>query len=200
MLGLMYLGAAVLYFALMFFVVRAAWRAGRKNGGAVWKGLGFGLIGFSVVFLPAFWNVIPTAIAHRSACARDAGFRAFVDPGHWVATHQREVQGLHGVDPEAFSTSWKTPSGFTRYTYMGGLLAKDDRSTSEERFGLALGRLEMRIVDAATNQVMAQVVDYSLGSTEDARIWLTRRSCFPDDSNPITQLSAFNQQLKGALK
>lgn len=200
MLGLMYIGGALLYLILMFVVVQSAWRMGRRNGGSIWKGVGFALIGFLLVYLPAFWNLIPTAIAHKKACGHDAGFQAFIDPKGWIASHQVQISTLRGIDPDATSKSRKTSSGFYRYTYMGGLLAKDERSTKQEISGLALGRFETRIVDIETDQVLAQTVDYSLGSREDARVWLTRRSCFPDDVHPLSKLSAFNQQLREALQ
>ncbi|MGC4395385.1 hypothetical protein [Hydrogenophaga sp. T2] len=200
MLGLMYLGAAALYLSLMFFVVRWAWRRGRQNDGSVLKSMGFGALGFLAVYLLAFWNVVPSAVIYRKACEQDAGFQAFIDPKDWVASHQVRIQELRGIDPEAKSKSWKTSSGFSRYEHMGGLLADDHRSSRTEVFALEMLRSETRIVDAETDQVLAQAVDYSLGTRDDARIWLTRRSCFPEERHPISQLIAFNQQLKGALK
>jgi hypothetical protein len=47
MLGLMVLGAAALYLALMFFVVRWAWRRGRASGGSLLKASVFSVIGMA---------------------------------------------------------------------------------------------------------------------------------------------------------
>jgi len=200
MLGLMYLGAALLYLTLLVVVVRWAWRQGRQDGGPVWKGAALAFLGFLLVYLPVFWNQIPVALSFKSACESDAGFIAFDDPEDWIASHRKAIQELHGIDPEKTSKSQKTSSGASRYTYMGGLLAKEDSFAERDVLGISLGRLESLIVDTGTGQVLGRVVDYSLGSREDARIWLTRRSCFSDDRHPLSQMSKFNQQLKGALK
>lgn len=200
MLGLMYLGAVSIYLASMLLVVRWAWRAGRKNSGSIGRGISFAILAVVIVLLPPFWNVIPTAMAHRNACAGDAGFRAFVNPRDWIASHQVDLQAHRGIDPELTSATRETTAGFSRYTYMGGLLAKEERTSASEILGVTLSRLEMRVVDAETHQVLAQAIDYSIGPREDARIWLTRRSCFSDNLHTISQLSAFNQQLKGAIK
>ena len=200
MLGLMYLGAVAIYLALMRLIVRWAWRAGRKQSGSIVRGTICAILAFVAVLLPPFWNLIPIAMAHRDACARDAGFRAFVNPMDWIASHQVGIQARRGIDPELTSDTRETTSGFSRYTYMGGLLATDERTSRSELLGMTLSRSEMRVVDAETHQVLAQAIDYSIGPREDARIWLTRRSCFPGNLHPLSQLSAFNQQLKAALK
>jgi hypothetical protein len=80
MIGLMLLGAGALYFGLMFFVMRGAWRAGRSEGGSVLQGLAFAFAGFLLVYLPIFWNHIPVLLEHRARCAKDAGFKVYVTP------------------------------------------------------------------------------------------------------------------------
>jgi hypothetical protein len=200
MLGLMYLGAAALYFALMFFVVLRAWRIGRANGGSRLKGAGFALVGFLVVYLPVFWNWAPTAIAHRRMCETDAGFTVNVKAEHWIAAHGDDLARLGEVDPNSSTNSKLTPRGYWRSTFMGGLLATETRDTQSTYWGMPLWRHEIRVIDVSSDRVLAQAVNYALGSPEDARIWLTRRSCFDNGSHPITRITAYKTQLKGALK
>ncbi len=132
MLSLMYLGGALLYLVLMFVVVRGAWRIGRRDNGSVWRGASFAAGGFLLVYLPVFWNQVPTALSFRNACERDAGFIAFVEPKGWIDSHQKLIQELRGIDPEATSRSQKTSSGASRYMYMGGFLQKRTASPNKK--------------------------------------------------------------------
>jgi hypothetical protein len=200
MLGLMYLGAAGLYVALMVGVVVWAWRAGRANGGSVGKGLGFATMGFMVVFLPVFWNWLPVAIEHRRQCAVDAGFKAFVDPLDWVQQNRPEIEKLRGTDPNVRSDSVLTAEGRYRSTFMGGLLANEEWDRQWDRWGIQFRRQETRVVDGTSNRLLALTVNYGVGSPEDVRLWLVRRSCFDDEHDPITQLAAYKVVLKGALR
>jgi len=195
----MYLGAAAAYLALMFFAVRWAWRKGRMDG-SVLKASAFALLAFVVVYLLAFWNWVPTALTFRQMCARDAGFTVNVTAEDWIAVHGGDLAQLRDVDPNISTKSQLTPQGYWRSTFMGGLLATESRSTHSTHWGMPFGRHEMRVTDASTDRVLAQAVNYSLGSSEDARIWLTRRGCFNESNHPITRLTTYKSQLKEALK
>lgn len=193
----MYLGAAALYLTLMIFVVRAAWRRGRAADGSLARASGYALIGFLIVYLPAFWNWLPTALTFKQMCAADAGFSTSVSAEEWIAAHRDEIRRLGGGDPNSSTKSTLTSSGYWRSTFMGGLLATDTRDTKTTRWGMTFERHELRVTDVASGQVLARAINYSLGSRDDARIWLTRRSCFDEDNHPITRMAIFKSSLKG---
>lgn len=177
MLGLMYLGAGALYFWLMVFVMRKAWRAGRADGGSVAKASAFALIGFLVVYLPVFWNHIPLVLAQRSMCAKDGGFKALVTPEEWVAANRSRIGELRGVDFDKTTPRRSLSSGFSRYEFSGGLLAREERSDRQPLFGMHLYRSESRLLDAQTGNELTREIGYAVGPQEDARLWLLWYSC-----------------------
>jgi hypothetical protein len=210
MLGLMYLGAAALYLALMFFVVLWAWRIGRANGGSRLKGAGFGLVGFLVVYLPVFWNLVPTVLVHRHYCEKDAGFFVQMPADQWHATHESEVELINKLSRnlrEATSPTTLLPGGSGRSTHFNGLLASDFKSERLSTWSVDLRRLTWRTVDARTGAVLATVVDYQTGPAPDMRFWVRRPSCFvrpPVGSGqerrallPLDRLFAHDRTLRG---
>lgn len=206
MFGLMVFGAAALYLTLMFFVMRWSWRKGRANGGSVLKAALFAALGFLLVYLPVFWNHIPVLLAHRSMCAKDAGFTAYVTKEQWVAQHQDAIAKLSKEEvsqQERNSKSVPTADGFQREAYFGGLLATEWRNTKHKVLNLEIGRSEQRVRDAQTNQILAAYIDYaaSLWAQDNPIGWIFPSNCFEklDAENPkyiYWKYANFNSYLK----
>jgi hypothetical protein len=173
MLGLMYLGAAALYLTLMFYVVRWAWRTGRAGGGSAVKASAFAFVGFLAVYLPVFWNHIPIVLAHRSMCAKDAGFKVHVTPAQWGAQNKEVLGSLRGVDLDKTTASRTLASGFSRYEFFGGALSRETKTQIGRLFGMNVVRAESKLLDARTGEVLTSRIGYAVGPREDARIWLT---------------------------
>lgn len=209
MMGLMYLGAAVLYLVVMFTVTRWAWRTGRANGGSRARGLAFALVGFLAVYLPLFWDLIPTVAAHRIYCARDAGFTVHVPAPHWRRNHEQEIQrawNLPRSEREALSSRVQTVDGFSRITHFNHLLASDFKSEQIAIWGVNLRRLTWRTADALTGETLATAVDYQTFGA-DLRSWLNIHGCVSrppasvgEQRSPVTplgQLHLFKRRLQG---
>jgi len=196
---LMYLGATALYLALMIFVVRWAWRRGRRSNSRLIASV-FALLGFLAIYLPAFWNLIPVVIAYRHMCEKDAGFKPLVPPEEWATSNKDRLATVGMADLDATSKSRLLSSGFTRYEFFGGLLARESRSEKTLLYGIDFVRTEDRLVDTQADKTLASRVNYSVGSWEDARIWLTRRSCFKPDNAALDQEQRFLLTLKGRTK
>jgi hypothetical protein len=202
MLGLMYLGAAALYLALMFVVVRWAWRKGRADGGSFVKASALALVGFLTVYLPAFWNHIPIVLAHRSMCAKDAGFKANVTPEQWIAENKEALSKLTRQDIQGTSPSRELPDGFSRYEFLGGLLARESSEKYSTLYGVSVVRQEERVLDTRTNKPVLSRVDYHIGQRDDARLWLAGRKCLADDDpkSPSKLRQKFVQRIQEEIK
>jgi hypothetical protein len=205
MFGLMVLGAVALYLALMFFVVRRAWRRGRANGGSLLKASAFAVLGFLLVYLPVFWNHIPVLLAHRSMCAKDAGFKAHIEPDRWRALNSDEISRLSKKEVEAEdrkAVGSKLPDGFMRYLHFGELLASEQMASSKRFLAVDVDRIERRLRDMMSGQVLSTYVDYSIGGRDDIRLWIFPKSCFDTNStsHPLHQSTYFQLSLKEGLK
>lgn len=201
MIGLMYLGAAVLYLSLMFFVVRWAWRKGRADGGSRIKASGFATLGFLAVYLPLFWNWIPVVLTHRSLCSKDAGFKAYVTPDQWGAQNRDQFSRLVGLDLEKVIDSKSSSTNAFRYEFFGGLLAEERTTEVFRRYGMEFRRSERKTIDERTHTILTRRINYSVGEREDLRIWMTFQSCFPPDvTQPSDQRNSFIEKLKEQIK
>ena len=196
MLGLMYLGAAILYLALMFFVVRAAWHAGRAKGGSIGKGVGFALLAFLAVYMPVFWSFLPTVLVHQQLCARDAGFRAVIAADQWLEANHDQVMQRRELNASDLVRLPDTADGYERMAMLRGAIFSDFKATKISKYGVTLTRLEWRKVDASTNRTLAVAVDYTTGAPEDARVWLVRGSCFPEGGSPLNALQGYTSLME----
>jgi hypothetical protein len=210
MFGLMVLGSAALYLGLMFWVVRWAWRKGRANGGSVARAAMFAFVGFLAVYLPVFWNHVPVLLAHRSMCAKDAGFTAFVPAEQWRAEHAAQVKvalALPREQREKTLSSARLPDGFTRDVHFNGLLTSDLKAETFLAWGVSITRAASRRVDQQSGVVLATAVDYSIGTQDDLRMWLRKSSCVArppyvagqpaEPVQPFDFLVVYSHRLKG---
>lgn len=200
MIGLMLLGAGALYFGLMFFVMRWAWRAVRADGGSVLAASTFAFVGFLLFYLPVFWNHIPVLLAHRSMCAKDAGFKAYVTPEQWIAQNKEAIGKLtkeYVREQERSSKSVEIADGFRQEIYFGGLLATERRGRNHQILNVEIHKSEQRIRDATTKQLLATYVDYSAsGHRDDIRGWIFPARCpHSDTSDPRARYFDFMSNL-----
>jgi hypothetical protein len=200
MLGLTYFGFGLLYLGLVLFVVRVAWKTGRRAGGSWMRGISFAAVGFLLVYLPAFWNLVPLHLLHRSLCRSDAGFKVWIKAHEWASSNRERLVLLRSADLSKTTESRPVGLGGTRYEFFGGLIARESRLDATDRFGMRLVRSDDRLLDARSNALLASRVDYSLGPPEDVRVWLLRSSCFDPNESPVFQERQYVQQLKEEVK
>lgn len=212
MFGLVVLAVAALYFSVMFMAVRWAWRSEIGQGGTRGRAFRKAFFVFLLIYLPVFWDHIPTLVVHRAMCAKDAGFTAHVDAQQWHEKNADAVAAVNGLsrrEREASVQLPTAPDGFDRYVGFGGLLRSDYKYERVVPW-LTVGRTEQRVADAKTGEVLAVAIDYGAGgpsSAENLRWWLRTGGCFdaPPSANlqpdkpttPIGYIRWFKYSLKG---
>ena len=210
MFGLMVFGAAAPYLGLMLWVVIWAWRKGRASGGSALRGMAFAAVGFLIVYLPVFWNHLPTLVVRNHYCAKDAGFVAHVPAEQWLAEHAEQVSATNAlprIQRERTLSSTALPDGFKRDIHFNGLLAHEWKVETIQAWGASVRRRTSRIVDARNGKLLATATDYMTGEAEDLRMWLNTDSCVarptgqvgqPDTpSQPFDFLTFYASTLKG---
>lgn len=85
MLGLAVMFIGFIYLIILCFATIKAYCAARRNklsrkAAAVW-----GLVGFLVVFLPVFWDLIPNKVMYNYYCKNEAGFFQYKTIEQWKA-------------------------------------------------------------------------------------------------------------------
>lgn len=197
MFGLVVLAFAAVYFTVMFFAVRGAWRMGLADGGTWRRAIGFASVAFLAVYLPVFWDLIPTHAVHRYMCAQDAGFTAYVDAKEWrVATADgvESAKRLNRNDREASVSAPNTVEGFERTILYGGLLARDQEFKRVTPW-LTVVRKQQRITDAREGVLLGAAIDYEAGSRtpDDMRWWLRTGSCVIPSASSEDQQSMLTE-------
>lgn len=200
MLGLIYGGGALLYLLLIFVVVGSAWKIGYTNSKSLNRGVFFALVGALVMCIPPLFSVLPILLAHQESCALDAGYQEFVSSTQWAAKHPNLIQQLRGVNLTKITKNGEVSNGFSRDIDFSGMRARDRSITKATKWGVEVIRVELRIVDAIDNALLARSIDYSTGSQDDALFWRNRMSCFPQSETPVIKLNHYSYEMTKAIK
>jgi hypothetical protein len=174
-IGLAFVVAAVAYLIALVVITLFTYSAVRKRL-STWYAAGAALAAFLAVYLPIFWDHIPTVIAHRYYCAAEANFTVGKTVEQWrrdnadVVSSLRHTQTIAG---EQFGEYRRFP--------LNQRIAVDRRS--DTKVFLTVERREGRIVDVRNNDVLASYTDFRSGPTPVSsdpgwwKLWLVRRSC-----------------------
>lgn len=187
MVGLILLVAAAVYLVFLFWATRAAYRWGKKRDfttrGCWLAGAG----GFLVVYLPMFWDYIPTLIAHQYYCEKEGGFQVYKTLEQWRNENPRAAEKLSPY-PNALAHRNGDADNYTD-TYelndrFNWVVKKSGPSL------LNLWRHEQQVVDRQKGEVLARYIDFSSGYgnfmlgtryLSAYKFWLSRSHCASGD-------------------
>lgn len=170
MLGLLYILAAIIYGIVLIAVTSKAYRWGLRKWGKP-KAYLAGLGGFLLIYLPVFWDHIPTLVAHQYYCSTQAGFTA---------------NNSGGKTGQAFQHNQSLALGSFNENN-ASLLARDLVFTYriDKVSLLPINRTTEFIVDTKQQKILAQYVNFQSGygnfMTADGiskwKVWLYKQSC-----------------------
>ena len=198
-MGVVILGAIALYLIVSLVVVILAARAAKKRGKSPWRWSGAAAL---IMYLLVFWDHIPTVVAHKYYCEREAGFWVYKTLDQWKAENP-------GV-AETLVTNKRASS--TRQGDMGNYV---DTYSLNQRFNwvvkktgpllLNRWRWEKEVIDTKTNEVLVRYVDFSTGSgflggpPRLLRFWLQSDHCIGGQSN-MYSMDSFVGNMSQRLK
>jgi hypothetical protein len=181
MIGMIVLGVIGIYIFVLIAFTFAGYRIAVRQG---WSGpkpwLGAAM-GFALIFLPLFWDAIPTLWMHRHYCESEAGLKIYKTLDQWKAENPGEVESLVKVP---VSENAVTVTGVTRGYQLNQRFRWEIRE-SIRWFGI--GMYDERLVDTKNGEVLAKFVDFStripnwvesgLHSLRDIKFWMDRNFC-----------------------
>jgi len=185
MFGLIVFGLLAIYLVVLAWATRQGWRWGIEKKG--WTGrkrwLG-AAIGFLIVYLPVFWDWIPTVAVHQFYCAKDSGFWVYKTLDQWKAENPGVMEGLH----QMLQPRQKTDYG--------------DIDILDERFVLETHRTspvpmlttniaDRRLVDRKTGEILAKAIDVGSGvgnmvTGGGLKFWLNQKPCLAGELGKLT--------------
>lgn len=201
-LGLLALSWPLVLLILIVLVILVAvplviWHA-KKRGHNKWA---WGIGVFLLIFLPIFWDWIPTLVAHKYYCSTEAGFWVYKTVDQWKAENPGVMETL--VQADSHFISEKNISSYTLNNRFKWVMK--DSSV----FFLPLFQREELIVDMKNDNVLARYLDYSSGYSNafvtgnagltGMKFWLVDQHC---DSGAKNQdaLRAFRNSVSGEKK
>ena len=157
-MGVLILSALIIYSVTLVAVTILAYRTAARRGFSHGKRCLFAIGGFLVVYLPIFWNHLPTIISHTYLCEREAGV--------WIYKAADQLKKEESSQRAAF---------------------KGERFKSlVERSGPLLvnvWRWQHDIIDVTTDEVLARRIDFStgiegrIGGEPELKFWLQSNGC-----------------------
>lgn len=156
------------YLAVAVFTVRAVVRWHAKNGATkTQRWLWGGAVALAFYLVP-FWDLLPTFLAHQYLCATQSGFQVNKTIDKWKMENAAVVANLrHHKGSQAAKIG-----DYRRYPINQRLAS--ERKEPIEVF-LTIKRMEGRIVDVATGEVLASYVDFYAPGT--GKWWLKTGRC-----------------------
>lgn len=162
---------------LLAFVaaISIATRYAKRTGRSKWR---WGAVGFLVVYLPIFWDWIPTMVAHQYYCSTEAGFWVYKTVDQW----KKENPGVM----ETLVRNKGAPSAHGAYLLnqrFNWVVKK------EGPFLFNRWRWEQELVDTKTGNALARYVDFSTGNgfiggpEAPLKFWLQSGHCHGGDRN-----------------
>ena len=161
-----------------------------KHGRSKWR---WGIGAFLIVYLPIFWDWIPTVAVHQYYCAKDSGFWVYKTLDQWKAENPGVMERLvsYNKNPGGFNVDW--PS---QHELRDGGHQKININHINEHFDVIVNwqdvfevlpvvRTENLLIDRKKNQVLARYVDFSTGNSViksvgplgSLKFWLHSGSC-----------------------
>jgi hypothetical protein len=189
-MGLVILGAIALYLIVSLVVVVLAAKVAKKQGRSPWRWGGAAAL---VMYLLVFWDHIPTVVAHKYYCKKEAGFWVYKTVEQWKAQNPGMMETLVAYnDGRSANGAYILNQRFNRAVKKGGPLLFNR------------WRWEQQIVDSKTNEILARYVDFStgngnIGGEPPVRFWLQNDYCSGGEYNKGLMYS-FADGVRGRTK
>jgi len=165
MIGLIVYGLIGVYLVLLIAVTVWGYRHAAKKGLPRKQRWLWAAGGFLLVYLPVFWDWIPTVVAHQYYCVKDSGFWIYKTLDQWKAENPGVIETL--------VANKGAPSRYELYDNGHGKL---NVYLLNERFNwnvrqkdisgvLPIIRIEQEVKDIKKNELLARYIDFATGNS-----------------------------------
>ena len=205
-MGLVIFGAIALYAAFLVATVWFAVRAAKRTGKSPWT---WGIAAILVVYLLVFWDHIPTVLAHKYYCEKEAGFWIYKTVDQWKSENPGVLEAL-AAELKPLRQSIGDTNSYTDTTFLNQRFIWVVKTHGP--FFLYRWHKEQELFDSKTQEVMARYVDFRVGypnwpalgapadaGLEAAKFWLASENCAGGENNAI-QMTQFVKDFMGTKR
>ena len=175
MFGLIVFGLLGIYLLLLIAATRWGYRLAEKKGLPRKKRWLWAAGGFLIVYLPLFWDWIPTVAVHQYYCAKDSGFWVYKTLEQWKVENPGVILSLEGrstdmqKEADGYIETHRLNQRFDWVIKLHGISSI-----------LPVAKREEILIDVKNNEVLVRFVDFSRGnqrSTGTTKFWLVSNDC-----------------------
>ena len=176
-MGLVIPGALVVYVIVLVAVTWFAYRWAAKRGlprGKRWLAAAGG---FLIVYLPVFWDHVPTLIAYKYYCEKEAGFWVYKTMDQWKAENPGVAETLVAYnDGRSARGAYILNQRFNWAVKKNGPLWFNRWKWHHE------------VVDSKSGEALVRYIDFStgngnIGGEPPLRFWLQSEHCSDGEPN-----------------
>jgi hypothetical protein len=199
MFGLIVFGLMGIYLLLLIAATTWAYRRAGKKGLPRWQRWLWAAGAFLVVYLPVFWDWLPTVVAHRYYCEKEAGFWVYKTLEQW----KKENPGVM----ETLIYEKKIPYVQTPY---GRAMVLNQRFLHIYKYEGPLlvnrWRIETEIRDSKNGEVIAREINFSTSQMRRQagwsgwKLWLASERCSIEKHRDQGSFGQITAQVEGAKK
>lgn len=200
-MGLVIFGALAVYLIVLITVTWLVYRWAKRSmsRGKRWLAAAGG---FLVVYLPVFWDHIPTIVVHKYYCETEAGFWVYKTLEQW----KKENSGVVETMDAAKSASSSRQGDMQNYTDTYFLNQRFSWVVKHNgQFLFNRWRHEQEVVDIRNGDVLARYIDFSSSQIRRQagwsgwKMWLDIRHC-SDGTNDEGKMGQFMLEAKNLFK
>ena len=178
-------------------VVSLAVRYAKKHGRSKWR---WGIGAFLLVYLAILWDWIPTVVAHKYYCEKEAGFWVYKTLEQWKAENPGVMETLV-ANKGAPSTRQGDMQNYTDTYFLNTRFNWVVKHNGQFLFNR--WRHEQEVVDVMTGVVLARYIDFSTSQERQQagysgwKFWLANRNCVGGHHNQGL-IYSFEHTIRGA--
>jgi hypothetical protein len=171
----------------------------KRTGRSKWR---WGIGAFLLVYLPIFWDWMPTVVAHKYYCEKEAGFWVYKTLDQWKAENPGGMETLVANKGEPSSRQGDMVNYVDTYFVNQRInwVVKHKGQFLFNRW-----RYERELLDTNNSQVLARYIDFSTSQEQPEagwsgwKFWLESEHCVGGRERAITSAKFFHQ-FKGVEK
>ena len=201
------MGAVILplmgiYLILLIVGTAYGWRWAKRRGYSTVKRAFCALGGFLIVYLPLMWDWIPTELAHRYYCKKEAGLWIYKTLDQWKAENPGVFETLVYNKDRPFKVYYDDETGSKSVNFLNERINYTTEGKRVFSF-LPLRKEMLEVIDAKNDEVLARYIDFGYGSPLAfgimPKIWMDRSFC-EDTGHLDKPFFDFENSFKGAKK
>lgn len=169
MLGILYIGAFILYLALSIYVVLRASRFSQRRFGRGWLG---GSLAALVMYNLIFWDFIPARYTHYRLCNTEAGLKVYQTPEEWAKENPERYQLARAATKRVIARrSNDSSEAIHSWTEFASGLEFEFYHQRKQNYAFHTGVERERVIDKTTKKILFEVFDfYSAAGTKSLAV------------------------------